>query len=141
VGFIYAVALMGSFFVIALPGGILAFLLGRRSKRTPTFWVAAALTAAAVIPLRMYMVFEPYLSTGAIPIWTGRVSAVLGIPLFVTALLAGIGLVAAYRMGARFGETMLGAAAGLGASLPLQVFIATAWFTELAGLAGLRVSY
>jgi len=140
-GFIYVTALLVSFCVVALPGGVLAFLLGRRAQRMATFWVAAAGALAIALPLRIFLVLQPYLPTAEIPLWSGRFGLVLGIPLFATALVSALGLTASHLQNSRFREGILGVTAGLGASLPLQVFIATAWFSELASLVGLRVSY
>jgi hypothetical protein len=140
-GFIYAVALLASFCVVALPGGILAFLLGRRAARVATFWVAAAGAVAIVLPLRIFLVFRPHLAAEQIPLWSGRFALILGVPLFATALLSASGLLASRLDGSRLREGLLGFGAGLGASLPLQVLIATVWFSELASLIGLRIAY
>jgi hypothetical protein len=140
-GFIYVIALLGSLIVVALPGGALALLIGSRAERMAAFWIAATGAVAIALPLRIFLVFRPYLPTAELPLWSGRFGLILGIPLVATALVSASGLLASQLRPSRLREGLLGIGAGLGASLPLQVLIATVCFSELASLFGLRISY
>jgi hypothetical protein len=138
-GFIYVAAVLASFCVFALPGLALAVMLGRRAERTATFWLVAAAAAAIAVVVRILWVFQPYQAAGKLPLWSGRFALILSASLLLTALLSASGLFVLRLRGSPLRHVLLGLAAGLAASLPLQVVLSLTLFSEMATLAGLQV--
>jgi hypothetical protein len=102
-------ALLGRVIVVALPGGALALLVGRRAQRMAAFWIAAAGALALALPLRIFLVLRPYLPTAELPLWSRRFGLILAVPHFATALLAALGLLASYLRASRLREGLVGA--------------------------------